>query len=126
MMYLENWTLSDIQYYIPFYYRYVDNIVLCLSSFEIEFILEKFNSFHPRLQFTLELDGNSINFLDTIIMLKNNSLVCDWYQKPTFSNRYLNFLSQHPISLKKAITNLIDKVFISRIHNFTKKILNLL
>ena len=84
MMYLENWTLSDIQYYIPFYYRYVDDIVLCLPSFKIEFILEKFNLFHPRLQFTLELDGNSINFLDTTIMLKNNSLVHDWYQKQRF------------------------------------------
>ncbi|KYN10015.1 hypothetical protein ALC57_17849, partial [Trachymyrmex cornetzi] len=121
----ENCVLSNIQYHIPFYYRYVDDIVLCLPNSKIDSILKKLNSFHPKLQFTLEVVSNSINFLDTTIILKNNSLMFDWYQKPTFSGRFLNFLSQHPILQKKGIIFNLggggDKVFYISHPQFHKK-----
>ncbi|KYN17215.1 hypothetical protein ALC57_10507, partial [Trachymyrmex cornetzi] len=43
-----------------------------------------FNSFHPRLKFTLEVGDNYLNFLDTSIIIKDNFLIFDWYRKPTF------------------------------------------
>ena len=68
--------------------------------------LDKFNLLHPRLQFILEVGPDRINFLDTTIIISNNkinnnkinNIKFDWYQKPTFSGKYLNFLSQHPLS----------------------------
>ncbi|XP_018364720.1 PREDICTED: uncharacterized protein LOC108762281 [Trachymyrmex cornetzi] len=109
---LESRVLSTIEFPVLFYYRYVDDIVLCLPTTEVEGILERFNSFHPRLQFTIEVGGNAINFLDTTIMFRNDGLIFDWYRKPTFSGRFLNYWSQHPISQKKGtILSLIDKVF---------------
>jgi len=60
-----------------------------------ENVLEAFNSFHPRLQFTIER-GGKLNFLDVMIINNNNILEFDWHKKLTFSGRFLNFLSKHP------------------------------
>jgi len=57
-----------------------DDIVIAVPSDIIDFILTTFNSFHPRLQFILEIGGNSINFLDVTIINNNN-----------YSNIVLNF-----------------------------------
>lgn len=91
---LEDWAIKKLDF-PPFYIRYVDEIAALSSS--LNQILDTFNSFHPRLRFTLEIsDNNKLNFLDTTIILENNNLLFDWYHKPLFSGRYLNFLSQHP------------------------------
>jgi len=39
---------------IPIFYRFVDDIVMAVPEKKTKFILEAFNKFHPRLQFTLE------------------------------------------------------------------------
>jgi len=66
---LENAVLETIQFPISFYYRYVDDIVMAIPSSATNIILNNFNSFHPKLQFTMEKGGNNINFLDTTIIL---------------------------------------------------------
>ncbi|KYN22420.1 hypothetical protein ALC57_05182 [Trachymyrmex cornetzi] len=54
--------------------------------------------------------------------LSKTLLIFDWYQKPTISGRFLNFLSQHPISQKKDIIfNLVDKFFYISHPQFHKK-----
>jgi len=98
---LENNVLNSVDFPIPIFYRYVDDILLAVPVEKIDFILNKFNSFHPRLQFTLERGGDRINFLDTTIILEKNRIKMDWYHKPTFSGRFLNYRSQHPLSQKK-------------------------
>jgi len=90
------WNLGAL---VPFYYRYVDDIAMDVPS-ESDSVLTTFNSFHPRIQF-MEVEGNKLNFLDVIFIKNYDTIEFDWYHKPTFSGRYLNFLSQHPISLKK-------------------------
>ena len=75
-----------------FYYRYVDDICTAVSPSKIEILLQQFNSFHPHLQFTTEIGGDKINFLDIIISVNRNRFIFDWYRKPTFSGRFLNFL----------------------------------
>ena len=65
--------------------------------------IDKRRNYLMRLQFILEMEGNSINFLDVTIINNNNYLVLDWYHKPTFSERYLNYLSSHPVSHKKGV-----------------------
>ncbi|KYN15805.1 hypothetical protein ALC57_11960 [Trachymyrmex cornetzi] len=79
----------------------------------IECTLTTFNSLHPRLQFTLEIGGNSINFLDLTIINNNGMIELDWYHKPTFSGRYLNYFSAHPTSQKKGIImGMLDRVML--------------
>jgi len=93
-----------------FYFRYVDDIAMAIPADSVDITLNIFNDLHPRLQFTSEMDGESLNFLDIIIIKNNNRLEFNWYHKPTFSGRYLNYLSQHPISQKRGtIYGMVDR-----------------
>jgi len=76
-------------------------------------VLQTFNSFHPRLQFTIE-EGvdNRLNFLDITFIIENNVIYFDWYHKPTFSGRYLHYESRHPLCHKKGtVIGLTDRAF---------------
>jgi len=60
--------------------------------------------------------------LDTIILIRNNRILFDWFHKPTFSGRFLNFLSQHPLSQKKGtIFGLVDRIFLLSHPEFHQK-----
>jgi len=97
---IENRAINTINILLPFYMRYVD-IVLSAPSDSIQDIVNTFNSFYPRLQFTLEIDEDRLNFLDVIILKPTRRLEFDWFHKPSFFDRYLNYYSQHALVQKK-------------------------
>ena len=48
-----------------FYYRYVDDTILCVHKKHVDLIINTFNSYSSNLQFTFELEHNNrIHFLD--------------------------------------------------------------
>lgn len=50
-----------------------------------------------------------ISFLNLKLIVKQNKIITDWYQKPTFSGRVLNYLSKHSKNQKIAMVyNLVD------------------
>ena len=108
---LEEKCLKNLSFKSLFFYRYVDDIFTCIPVNKIDEMLESFNSYHPRLQFTHEIESNSkLNFLDILIINKNGQIYTDWYQKPTFTGRFINYNSRHPQQQKIAIIyNLVDK-----------------
>jgi len=101
---------------------YVDNIALATPSYLITNVLNVFNSFHYRLQFTIKLGGEALDFLDVTIKIINNSIEFDWFYKPIFSGRYLNFLSLHPVSQKRGIVIGMIMRFYFRIPNHLKNL----
>ena len=84
---------------IPLYLRYVDDISIVVPDTEIENILQCFNANQFNIKFTLEKEKErTINFLDISITRKQDQkLSLNWYRKPTWSGRYLNFFSHHPL-----------------------------
>jgi len=109
---LEERSLRTLGFEVPFYARYVDDIVMAVPPRKVDEVLRNFNIFHDRLQFTLEVGGDKLNFLNVTIIKNNNRIMYNWYHKPTFSGRYLNFLSQHPLSQKRGtVMGLVDRVF---------------
>ena len=57
------------------YYRYVDDILVILKKNNKIGLLQKLNNFDRNLGFTMEnLDNNRLNFLDTTVVISNNSL----------------------------------------------------
>jgi len=110
---IEERSLSSLTLNLPLYIRYVDDIAMAAPSSLISQILHTFNSHHKRIQFTIELpDYDQLNFLDVSLIINNQHLEFNWYQKLTFSGRLLNFHSQHPVVHKKGvIIGLVDKVF---------------
>jgi len=54
-----------------------------------------------------------LNFLDLTLIRECDRLISNWYTKSTFSGRFLNFFSQHPLAHKKGIIiSLIDRVLL--------------
>jgi len=108
---LEMNAIENLSMEIPFYYRYVDDIALAVPRQKTQEVLAMFNSFHPRMQFIH--DGKKLDFLDVTIINNNNKVEFNWYRKPTFSGRVLNFMSHHPLTQKKGvIMNMVDRAFL--------------
>jgi len=98
---IEEAALGRIPAELPFYIRYVDDILLAVPDNLLDVILEIFNSFHERFKFTMEVsDCDRINFLNVTLIIENEVIKFDLYKKPTNSGRYLNFLSNQPIEHK--------------------------
>ncbi|KYN14005.1 hypothetical protein ALC57_13796 [Trachymyrmex cornetzi] len=70
----------------------------------------------------MEIGGLTLNFLDLTLIKFNGGIEYDWYHKPTFSGRYINFMSQHPLSQKMGtIMGLVDRAFLLSVPKFHKK-----
>lgn len=101
---LENTIIPKLNYEIPFFYRYVDDCITLVPRDKTNYILELFNSYNSKLQFTIEIeDNNTLNFLDLSLIRTNNTINTQWFTKSTWSERYINFRSNHPISQKKSV-----------------------
>jgi len=109
---LEEKALEKINCNIPFYYRYIDDIVLAAPIDQIKKIVNTFNEFHNRLQFTVEYETNKgLNFMDLRLEVVNGEIALDWFHKETFSGRFLSFYSNHPRCHKiGSIYNLLDRL----------------
>jgi len=86
-------------------------------------ILNIFNSFHNRLQFTMEFENDrKLNFLDLMMKVINNIVNLNWFHKKTFSRRVLSYLSNHLHCHKIGIIyNLVDRAILLPIFLLTNK-----
>lgn len=105
--------------------KYVDDICIILPKHLIDEFVSELNNFLPgKIEFTTEIENNgSLPFLDMLLVRQNDGHIkIDWYQKPTASNRTLNFHSQHPQKQKLAVAyglfhrvlSLVDNEFINK------------
>ena len=94
-----------------FYFRYVDDTLMCIEKKHIVLVINIFNSYNKRLQFTYEFEQDKkINFLDISLIRHNNSIITDWFNKPTSSGRLINYRSNHPTQQKiNIVYNLVDR-----------------
>lgn len=111
MEFAEKQIINNLNFNILFYKRYVDDCLLAIPRGREQQILEAFNSFHQKLQFTIEIEeNNQINFLDLTLIKENNRIYTKWYTKNVASGRYLNFNSEHHKTHKKnVVTAVIDR-----------------
>ena len=68
-------------------------------------LLNHLNSIDPNIKFTIEPpnDEGAIPFLDTFPRPSGNEIITSVYRKPTHTDRYLDFNSNHPKSAKHAV-----------------------
>jgi len=124
---IESRDINILNVPLPIYVRYVDDILLAAPSDSVNKIVNIFNSFHPRLRFTLEVGGDKLNFLDVTILKLNGNLEFHWFHKPTFSGRYLNYNFQHALSQKRGtIISMVDRAFILSHPKYHQKNFNLI
>ena len=88
--------------------RYVDDTLLLVKPKDADLVLNSFNSFDPKIQFTVDkFDDENVHFLD--LQIKNNNLI-DIYRKDTFTGLYTRFDSFEPWNLKVGwIRSLINR-----------------
>ncbi|XP_055523083.1 uncharacterized protein LOC129717250 [Wyeomyia smithii] len=92
--------LEANQIQMKLYKRYVDDC-MCVAGVEhIQMIVDTFNSFHDRLQFTVEMKmGGKIKFLDMTLERENNRIMTAWLPKQQ-NGRYLDYTSKSPFQHK--------------------------
>jgi len=112
---LEIASLKNLDFNVHLFYRYVDDIFMIIPRAKSDLVLMNFNNYHPRLKFTCEMEcDNQLNFLNTsVIRTVNDKIITNWYRKPTFSGRYINFYSSHPYLHKlNTIKTLVDQAIL--------------
>ena len=115
--------LKKLSFEVSVFHRYVDDIFTILPTDKVDEVVSVFNNYHPRLKFTYEteIDG-VINFLDTKVIRDGDRLITDWHRKPTFSGRYVNFYSSHPLRYKiNTIVSLVDRAVLLSDERFHDK-----
>jgi len=74
----------------------------------------------------MEMGGERLDFLDLTLIRDNDRLISNWYTKPSFSGRFLNFHSQHPLIHKRGtIISLVDRVLLLSHPRYHKENLDL-
>ena len=72
---LQNFALSKLCFESVFYFRYVDDILLCVPSNMIDYTKNIFNMYSEHLQFTVERSReNKISFLDIEVIVSKKQL----------------------------------------------------
>ena len=87
------------------YLCYIDDIFMLWTHGEkaLNIFSSQFNLTDRNIQLTINFALDEINFLDTIIKIKDNKLVTTLYQKPTHKYNYVHPKSSHPPHIFKSI-----------------------
>ena len=74
-------------------------------------LLQHLNQQHPRIQFTFETETNSqIPFLDVLVTrTADNTIQTSVYRKPTHTDQYIHFNSNHPLRTKTGIISTLAR-----------------
>ena len=109
---LENNLVPTMNNELKEWTRYVDDTFALIDPRTTQSVLEKLNSYDPRIQFTYEEEKNGIiPFLDVLIKkTDDNQLETTVYRKKTNNNVYINWNSYSPRAWKiGTLKNLIQR-----------------
>ena len=85
--------------------RYMDDTFTVLHEYDVEEITEHINSIYPHIKFTIKPEKDSkFPFMDLCThILDDGSMKITIYMKPTHTDQYLNFKSNHPLTHKRSV-----------------------
>ena len=113
MDYIENTTINSNYNKLLFYERYIDVVLDSCPKKDADLVLSILNDLNSKIQFTKEMEkNNQINFLDiTIIREPDNYITTNWFTKPTWIGRYINWNSNTPSQYKSnVVNNMLNRV----------------
>ena len=107
-LYNEIYTNYDVNTYLSFknyYFRYLDDVLIIYdeNKLPLETITTLLNNLCVNFHFKLESSGQQVHFLDICIVNVGGIIQTDVYYKPTDTHQYLNFHSNHPRHVKRAL-----------------------
>ena len=94
-----------VSFTINTWLRYVDDVLTIVKKGTHDSLLNYLNSIDTNIKFTIEPpnEQGAIPFLDTFPRPSGNKIITSVYRKPTHTDRYLDFNSNHPKSAKRAV-----------------------
>ena len=93
---------------IKWWLRYVDDGYSATRKDQFNKLQEHLNSIDPHIEFTIELPGTGgLPFLDTLTKPTPNTIESTVYRKPTHTDRYLDYNSNHTISAKLSVIHTV-------------------
>ncbi len=108
ILYMENFEekeLSTTTITPDIWLRYVDDTFTVIQKYNVSKFTEHINNIDSNIKFTIEEpENNAIAFLDTKVTVRNDgSTKIQVYRKPTHTNQYLNWDSNHPLEHKRSV-----------------------
>ena len=87
--------------------RFVDDTFVINKAEHSQALLQHINSQDPHIQFTVEpTQQGSLSFLDTLVTIEqDNTCSTSVYRKPTCTDQYLHWDSNHHITGKQSVFN---------------------
>ena len=102
MEYFESLAIPSSSTLIKWWFRY--DVHSASRKDQASKLQEHLNSIDPHIKFTIELPGtDGLPFLDTLTKPTPNSIESTVYRKSTYTDRYLDYNSNHPISAKLSV-----------------------
>ena len=101
--------LSSIPHPPSLWLRFVDDTFVINRAEHSQNLLHHINNQDPHIQFTVEpTQQGSLPFLDTLVTIEpDNTFSTTVYRKPTHTDHYLHWDSNHHITAKQSIYNTI-------------------
>lgn len=111
MSFLES-ELKKFSWFPKIWKRYVDDIFCIVKEQDVDIILDKLNSQHETIKFTVEREIDGIlPFLDLKIIRNGENLEFDVYRKPTTTSVFIPYDSNHNYSHKmSAFSSMIHRL----------------
>ena len=104
MDYFESLAIASSPTLIKWWFRYVDDVHSATRRDQVNKLQEHLNSIDPFIKFTTKLPVTDVlPFLGTLTKPTSNSMESTVYRKPTHTDRYLDYNSNHPISEKLSV-----------------------
>ena len=104
MEYFESSAIPSSPTLVKWWLRYVDEVHSATRKDQVNKLQEDFSSIDPHIKFTVELPGtDGLPFLDILTKPTPTSIESTVYREPTDTDRYLDYKSNHPISVKLSV-----------------------
>ena len=108
MVVLQNSLVPRLNESITLWRRFIDGTMAFVKNDSIVCILDQFNTFHDRIQFTYEVaHNNRLPFLDVLLIRSANNIDTKVYGKPANINIYLNWNLHATSTWKKGTSRII-------------------
>ncbi|XP_067662783.1 uncharacterized protein [Haliotis asinina] len=113
MTHFEEKALASSPIHPVCWFRKVDDtFVILRKDQDSTSLLQHLNTENPRIKFTMETEnGNKLPFVDVLVSRDpcNNKIETAVYRKPTHSDQYIHFNSNHPPKIKPGVTSTLTR-----------------